>query len=117
MSSLYAYLAATNPPSAQGFGGLAAILIASIGIVKCIQIMRRPTTSALCVCGLMIWLLAWLCSTILGAGRGMQWHGPLYMAASILVLLLFVSAVIVAIVGLSLYDRDRFDQGRSQAAW
>ncbi|MCG8449291.1 MAG: hypothetical protein MI725_06900, partial [Pirellulales bacterium] len=35
------------------------------GILKCVQIARRPTTSSLCVLSLALFLIAWLFSILL----------------------------------------------------
>lgn len=101
------------------FGGVFWIVIIVWGIFKCLKIMKRPTTSRICVIALLCVLVAWLIS---GAGQlvefalsstGANW----LLLKTIPMILCLVAAFIVAIVGLATYDSSRHLQGRAQAIW
>jgi len=100
----------------------AAIAIALVaGIFKCVTISRRETTHTQCVLALMFFLLGWLVVQV--ASTVHRLTGGLYMAITasigLLALSCFLLAIILAIVGLIDYGRqkDRFTQGRGQAIW
>lgn len=101
--------------------GMCLVLLSlGLGIVKCISIMRRSTTSTLCVTSLLLMLLAWLVSSfanmpmvkeIFGNARGLA------LVSLLITTPLCLGSLIIGIVGLALYDRQRFHQGRAQAIW
>jgi tetratricopeptide (TPR) repeat protein len=100
-------------------GGSLVLLLQVFGIVKCALIMRRPTTSKLCVSALLILLLGWFLSSlgfvvikIFGLGAS-----PIQALTGILAMILMLVGLVLGIVGLATYDRARFVQGRAQAIW
>lgn len=89
-----------------------------LGISKCIGIMRRPTTSKLCVIPLLLILL----NGIVGIWWNMAVEDELIPAAIDWISLvirapLLFTAFILAIVGLCIYDAQKFNQGKKQAVW
>ncbi|MBN2447523.1 MAG: tetratricopeptide repeat protein [Phycisphaerae bacterium] len=99
-----------------------AILLA--GIIKCIQIMRRPTTSTTCVLSLAFFLGGWLVATAIGQLLKTSTPADPPMTGGVMVALwlaavgLLVAAPVLAIVGLIQYGRGEvaYSQGRWQAA-
>jgi tetratricopeptide (TPR) repeat protein len=110
---------ATPERAGEVLGAFLVVVAQLIGIFKCIQIMRRPTTSRLCVTALMLVLIGWLFSSLEAADRIMSGSpsGAVRLLVGTVVILLMFAALVVGIVGLSLYDRSRYVQGRSQAIW
>ena len=94
---------------------LSATLIIA-GIAKCIAIMRRPTTSAMCVSSLLLSLIAWTLSGVLGNFRE-EIGSVLRLVLSVTVLLLILAGIVCACIGLGLYRSGGFVQGRRQAVW
>lgn len=90
-----------------------------ISIVKCLTMLRRPHVCKPCVIALAILLLAWLCSIMLSmATRWLpEWPAPLTIIGSVLLGVMVIAAIIMAIVGLALYDSRVHLQGRAQAIW
>lgn len=88
------------------------------GLCKCVEVLRRPATSSLCVLSLALLLAAWIPNAVWGL---LVRHGHipenLHWGIFVLTLPLTVAVLVLAIVGLSLYDRERFNQGRKQAVW
>ena len=89
------------------------------GIAKCFSIMRRPTTNAVCVLSLVIFLVAWLVSLAVGLLKQMGTREIFTTLLGFLSLMLLVASFALAIVGLALYGRpkDYYLQGRRQATW
>jgi len=115
-------LAAANSDSYQSGQAVGFFIIALptlIGILKCLSLLKRPVTSKLCVIALTLMLTGWLSAT-LGHGLGVfmpAWTGIAQTIAGLIAVVLFLSAFVIAIVGLACYDRTRFTQGRAQAVW
>lgn len=87
--------------------------------IKCITLLWRPHASCLCVLSLALMMLGWLIPAASGplmreSRSSGAWLVPLI---GIFALLLWVAAIVLAIVGLSTYDRERHRQGRAQAVW
>ncbi len=100
-------------------GVLVCIVPALIGFIKCLRIMRRPTTSTLCVLALAMVLLAWFTSASNAASK--LFFGTNSMVWSLVVafvcLILMITAIVLSIVGLATYNRETMVQGRKQAIW
>lgn len=102
----------------QATGAALGGLIVFLGILKCIQIMKRERTSSLCVSALLLFLICWMLSSVFSTGMAVWSWSP--MIIGLLGLLLAGAALIgliLGIVGLVQYDRARYDQGRKQAVW
>lgn len=100
-------------------GGTLVLVIQLLGIAKCVQIMRRETTSRLCVSALLLVLIGWFLSS-LGAALGMVSQaaaGPVKALLGVLTMLFMLAALVLGIIGLATYDKIRFVQGRAQAIW
>lgn len=99
-------------------GGLVVVLLL-LGIIKCGLLMRRPTTSKLCVLALLVYLAAWAVSLVCNLLIGMfpLAKGALGAIAGLAAILLMGAAFVLGIIGLATYDRSRFQQGRAQAIW
>ena len=108
-------------PSVRMFSTLAVGGILLAGIIKCISIMRRPTTNTLCVLSLMFALVVWMTSVI--AGQLLPNEGAGYLAIKIAIGILMIgltlAALVLAIIGLVQYGSGagRWVQGRAQAIW
>jgi len=105
--------------SGQIFGFVIFFLPLLFGVVKCVSMLGRPTTSKLCVTSLMLVLLGWLLASL---GQGLclifpDWKMVLQIAFPMLAALLMFAGVIVGIIGLACYDRSKHIQGRAQAGW
>ncbi|MFN0078965.1 MAG: DUF3857 domain-containing protein [Prosthecobacter sp.] len=103
----------------QAVGFFIIALPTLIGILKCLSLLKRPTTSKLCVIALTLMLTGWLAAA-LGQGVGLflpAWAGIAQTIAGLVAVVLFLSAFVLAIVGLACYDRTRLTQGRAQAVW
>jgi hypothetical protein len=92
------------------------------GILKCIQVMRRPSSGTLCVLSLTLALGAWLVGAVLAIlRRGALDSHPILPLVNVILAILFLAALlagfVVGIVGLILYRNRREDiqQGRRQA--
>jgi tetratricopeptide (TPR) repeat protein len=119
MGFLLTHVFFASAVSAQGWViiGWSCALVA--GVLKCIRIARRPTTSALCCTGLALALLSWLSFMILGS---LDLDQPVALLLKVLLgfsgVTLAIGSVCVSIVGLAMYGRNSdFVQGRKQAVW
>ncbi|WP_009965970.1 DUF3857 domain-containing protein [Verrucomicrobium spinosum] len=109
--------------TAEKAGAIAGSVFAALGtvfgVIRCTQIMRRPTTSTLCVTALLLVMIAWALSsgvrffTLLMGAR----NDVLQMIVSFTVAVIMIGGLAVGIVGLCLYDSGRYRQGRAQAIW
>jgi tetratricopeptide (TPR) repeat protein len=99
--------------------GLAVITIPFlIGIIFCAISMRKRSTSATCVCALMLYLIGMLFIAFLSGGKiAFHWPPAVTIALAPLFLLFIVASLIVGIVGLATFDRQRFARGRAHAIW
>lgn len=101
-------------------GGLLFGLILLFGIIRCFQIMRRPTTHKVCVTALLLILVGWGVSIIGGVVKVFT-DAPLArgvtMVSSAVTVLFMIGALILGIVGLATYDSERYRQGRAQGIW
>lgn len=121
-----ALLGAASPEQVGRIGGAVfAALLLFAGIVKCLQIMRRPSTSTLCVLSLALPLVVMLAASILSvfvrpaAQDGHSYAAVvLQMFTGVRFALLF-TAIVIAVIGLIQYGRnkERYTQGRHQAVW
>jgi len=101
-------------------GGILFCLALLFGVIKCCQILRRPTASKLCVSALLLVLVGWGISSGsagLAAAFNLPKSGPLVLATGLLTVLFMLVALILGIVGLSLFDSRRYTQGRGQGIW
>lgn len=119
----FPFLAALDRTSSysigQAIGGGLFLILVSFGIFKCIKIMRRPTASSVCVCALLLLLFLWFLSgalNVLGNIFDLSSRVAMFIASAV-TLIGAIAAVITGIVGLALYNRERFNQGRAQAIW
>ena len=117
------HLAAATMPTPEKVGGMvgAAICLVCLifGIIKCALIMRRPTTHKLCVTALLVLLTGWLIGAAARVPEVLTdgWQSPYAILIKGVGLLLIVAALVLGIIGLAIYDRNRFRQGRAQAIW
>jgi tetratricopeptide (TPR) repeat protein len=109
----------TAEETGEIIGAGLVLLLVTLGILKCLRIMRRPTTSKLCVSALLLFLMGWFLP-----GFGKLLARPLELPEILVSLVngvvagvILLAALILAIVGLCTYDRKRFVQGRAQATW
>lgn len=103
----------------QVIGFLIVFVPLLLGVMKCLSLLRRPTTSRLCVISLMLVLLGWLLASF---GQGLcrifpDFEVVLQVVFSMLAILFMLAGVIVAITGLACYDKSKHVQGRAQAGW
>lgn len=101
-------------------GGLLGFIAIVFGLLKCMKIARRETTHTLCVTALALVLFAWLCTTSAGVLRGQipaQMVRVTGLTFLVLSFCMSMAAFVVAVVGLSLYRKDKYTQGRAQAFW
>ncbi len=120
-----ASLLADATETSRSCGMLFAILLLFAGILKCLQIIRRPTTNTLCVLSLTLVLIAWVGFSILGnaiAPKVAQSdQSPrIFMIVGWMVLFcMVVTAFVLGIIGLVDYQqhKDEYRQGRHQAVW
>ncbi|MHA3770594.1 DUF3857 domain-containing protein [Verrucomicrobiota bacterium sgz303538] len=112
-------VAATSSDSAARTAGSAiAVVFLILGIVHCARIMRRHTTSTLCVAALMVFLIGWLGSSLINVASGvLEWPKTVMILWTPFLFLLNIGALVLGIVGLVQFDRTHLVQGRSQAIW
>ena len=100
-------------------GGSVVLLLLLAGVLKCVQVMRRPTTSKLCLLSLLLLLSGWLVTSfgnllsIILAIKGEPFSGLFAFGGILLVL----AGLILGIVGLATFDHVRHRQGKAQAIW
>lgn len=100
--------------------GFAIVFLpALLGMLKCISLLRRPTTSKLCVTALLLALAAWFVAM---AGHGLTLVFPaqeqvIRLLSGLPALLILVAAFVISIIGLACFDPKRHTQGRAQAGW
>lgn len=90
-----------------------------LGMLKCISLLRRPTTSKLCVTALLLALAGWLLAM---SGHGLSLLLPaqehvIRVIVGLLALLLLPAAFVLGIIGMACFDSKRHTQGRAQAGW
>lgn len=111
----------TESPEAFGrmVGSVIVLSLFGIGIFKCVSIMRRSTTSKICVLALLLLLLGWGLSSATSTLKLVVpgFDGPLMVLFSMGGGMIVLVALVLAIVGLATYDKARFNQGRAQAVW
>lgn len=118
----HSLLAAVNSDAYQvglSVGIFIIVLPTVLGIIKCLSLLRRPTTSKLCILALTFMLGGWL-SAGLGQGVGIfapDWTVVASAVGGMIAAVLFLCAFILAIIGLACYDRIRHTQGKAQAVW
>lgn len=100
-------------------GTVLVVCLFGLGMIKCVSIMRRPTTSKPCVLALLLLLAGWMASSLLSTVRmfSNELEGPVLIVGSLGVIVILLVALILAILGLTTYDKTRFRQGRAQAVW
>lgn len=100
-------------------GSVIVLVLLGVGIFKCVSIMRRPATSTLCVLALLLLLLGWGLSSTASTLKQLvaAFDGAFLIISSLLACIIFLAALILAIIGLAAYDKNRFNQGRAQAIW
>lgn len=101
-------------------GSIVWPLLMLAGVLKCVQIAKRPTTSALCAWSLAFALMAWG-FPVVGNYIAESTEDPTMtrvwqLLSGVGSLILVMVAVILAILGLAMYRAD-FVQGRKQAIW
>lgn len=105
---------------AYQFGRAIPFILTSIGIVKCAQIMRRPTTNTKGVLALMLLLIGWLIAMAAGiAAKGIGESRQLLAIAGLLALVSAVAGVVLAIIAITEMRTQpgRYNQGMKQAVW
>ena len=107
---------ASNEESGRQVGSTLVFLLSLLGSIKCVQLMRRTTTSALCVAPLFVSLLCFLITASVAFFRASLGF-TVEMSASVLCCLLLLVGLVLGVVGLALYKRGSFSQGRKQAVW
>jgi tetratricopeptide (TPR) repeat protein len=111
--------------SAEELGAMMARLLMGaallFGIVKCLMLMRRQTTSSLCVLPLLCFLLILASGAVLSGVRRSTGIDPSVLGPLIglVVIFLLIAGIICGIVGLATYGSivGKYVQGRSQAIW
>ena len=113
-------LLATYEDPARTSGRMAGMTLVGILVIwgtwKCAVLMRRSTTSALCVAPLFFFSLSCVITGALVLLQGHVGFLTITITQAACCLLLLVG-VILGIVGLCLYNKGRFAQGRKQAGW
>ncbi len=107
----------------QGVAGNLAVnlvlwVILLAGILKCLQIAKRPTTNTVCVLSLVLSLLAWTLTIGLGASGGELGVDPaVKRVVSLVIVAATLACPVLGIVGLVQVrrSRGRYVQGRAQA--
>jgi tetratricopeptide (TPR) repeat protein/transglutaminase-like putative cysteine protease len=111
------------------FGVLLLLIGSFAGIIKCISISRRKTTSGLCVVGLMLALVGFVIGGILvllrRADASSAFFSALWDLGGLVRLCMAQTGLVLSIVGLSLYRRSfssegvrrDYAQGKKQAIW
>lgn len=121
MFELTPFFAEMEPAAAgQSTGKIIVMLAALAGAVKCYEISRRPTANAKCVWSLLLLLLVWFFSGMVGLLReSLPQLTSLVVVFSFLCLVIAVAALVLAIIGLIEYSQRRhhYTQGRAQAIW
>lgn len=99
-------------------GRMFIVILVLWGLGKGVMLLRRPATSKLCVSAILLLLLALLVNVI---WTQVMHSGvvPEHLSWGLLLfnMPLYLAATVVAIIGLAIYDRQRFNQGRAQAIW
>ena len=117
LSLLTPIIAELTPDEIGRLGGKTfAFCLILAGLVKCLQISKRPTTSALCVSSLACVLFAWALSVV----HNSLDQTPLRLAVfSVLFTILLLTGLILGIIGLIDYRRQdgKLIQGKAQAIW
>src|SRR5262245_61850724 len=95
--------------------GVSCVLVL-LGLVKCVQVLRRPTSAPLCLTALLLVLVAWLVSGLGNVAASLSDDSPIAaFVVGAALLLLLPAAFVLGIVGLVQFDRERYRQGRGQA--
>ena len=118
-------IAQSTTPEAFGasIATLAFFMLVFAGIVKCIQIMRRPKTNTPCVLSLTFFLTAWLISPIPKSvvGESSAAYLPVAVVVWLTFFCLIVASLVLGIIGLMQYAKGKADnrwvQGKAQAIW
>ncbi|MEQ1892496.1 MAG: DUF3857 domain-containing protein, partial [Planctomycetota bacterium] len=101
-------------------GGIVGLALAGAAVAKCVQVLRRPSSEPRCVAALLLVMVVWLLGGLKSLAEtllGSDVPAWLDLLLGIVVLLLFLCAFVLAIIGLASYDRERHRQGRAQAIW
>lgn len=103
----------------QGVGTGILVLLACAALLKCLQVLRRPTSDRRCLAALTLVVVAWLVSLVGQFAQRLfeleaRW---LSVLAGCVAVLLLITAAVLAIVGLATFDPVRHRQGRAQAIW
>ncbi|WP_038162097.1 tetratricopeptide repeat protein [Verrucomicrobium sp. BvORR106] len=110
-----------NPAEEAGayVGTVFATLGTLFGVVRCAQILRRPTTSTLCVTALLLVFIGWALSSSVRLFTLMTGYRSelLHIILSFVMVAILIGGLAVGIVGLCLYDASRYRQGKAQAIW
>jgi transglutaminase-like putative cysteine protease/Tfp pilus assembly protein PilF len=101
-----------------GSGVIICLLLA--GILKCVQLVRRPTTHSVCASALLIVLVGLLSSSILALLFHLHWLPfGLRLALSSITLACYVAGFVAGTIGLIDFHKNRsaYAQGTAQAMW
>lgn len=108
----------TAQKAGQATGMALVPLALMVGMAKCVQIMRRPTTSKLCVSALLLILSGcFFSSTGNISVKLLALPQPFIVVGGLISVLFMLAGLVIGIVGLATYDRQRFLQGKAQAIW
>ena len=122
MGSLIPLLIAVADSSARTAGyyfKLGIFPIGSIiGIFFCAGSMRRQSTSAVCVRALTIFLIGLLVMSIAVDGEvALHWPSAVVGIFGVLFLSCVAVSLVLGIIGLATFDRQRHSRGRAHAIW
>ena len=107
---------ASADSGATAVGRVIGVILAFFAVVKCVKLMRRKTTSALCVAPLFAVALTWFVSgSLMVFPSVLGLYLRLWVDGAVSLLLLV--GIVLGCVGLGLYKSGGFVQGRKQAVW
>lgn len=100
-------------------GSLVGVGLAAAATVKCVQVLRRPTTCKPGLVALALVCLSWLVCGLVGAASALLELPPpvLALVGGTFAAPFLLGTMVAAIVALATYDRRRHTQGRAQAVW
>ena len=100
-------------------GHVFGFILIGIGILKCIEIARRPATNTKCVLSLMMVLVSWILLMVLGEFKDSESIWLLRVIIILPVFCLILASIVVAILGLVELKSapGKYNQGKRQAVW
>jgi transglutaminase-like putative cysteine protease/tetratricopeptide (TPR) repeat protein len=103
-------------------GAAVPFILTLVGIAKCAQIMRRPTTNTKGVLALMILLIGWFAAMTSGAAKDFlegQARQLILIAGGLLTFVCSVVGIVLAVIAITEIRTQvgRYNQGMRQAVW